>query len=163
TLARALGYRSILVVPITRNGARIGAIAVARAATGPFSESQIKLLKTFADQAVIAIDNARLFEEVQTRTRELTESVRYQRATTDVLGVIGRSKRDVRPVFEALVKSAAELFDPWDATITTLHDDQLHWQATAAARQSAMRMQSVRSIYPIPFDPDRPPSARAMM
>src|SRR5262249_44275426 len=143
--------------------ARIGAIAVARAATGPFSESQIKLLKTFADQAVIAIDNARLFEEVQTRTRELTESLRYQTATTDVLGVISRSKSDVRPVFEAIVKSAAELFDPWDATITTLHDDQLHWQATAAARQSAMRMQSVRSIYPIPFDPDRAPSARAMV
>jgi signal transduction histidine kinase len=75
TLARALGYRSILVVPISRDRDPMGAIAVARAETGPFSDSQIKMLKTFADQAVIAIENARLFAEVEARTRELAKTV----------------------------------------------------------------------------------------
>jgi GAF domain-containing protein len=155
--------RTILAVPMLREDVVVGVIVTRRTTVQPFTDKQIELLTTFADQAVIAIENTRLFEEVQTRTRELTETLRYQTATADVLSVISRSKSDVRPVFETIVKSAAELFDPWDATITTLHDGQLHWQATAAARQSAMRMRSVRSIYPIPFDPDRVPSARAMV
>src|SRR5262245_56036209 len=97
-LARATGWRDRLSGPSLRNAAPIGIIMVARAAPGPFSDNEVELLKTFAEQAVIAIENTRLFEEVQARTRELQESLKYQTAISDVLGVISRSPSEVQPV-----------------------------------------------------------------
>ena len=102
-------YRSLLGVPVLRGGELIGVLALTRSAVRPFSEKQILLIETFADQAVIAIENARLFEEVQARTRELTESLEYQTATSEVLGVISRSPTDAKPVFESIAISAAQL------------------------------------------------------
>jgi len=101
-LARALGYQSILVVPILKDGSPVGAIAVARAGTGPFSESQIKLFETFARQAVIAIENTRLLNE-------LRESLQQQTATADVLKIISSSPGGLEPVFSAMLENALRI------------------------------------------------------
>jgi signal transduction histidine kinase len=104
-------FRSMLGVPLLRNGEPIGVFALARTHVEPFSESQIKLVSTFANQAVIAIEGAQLFDEVQAKTRDLTESLQQQTATSDVLKVISRSAFDLKTVLDALIGSAAQLCD----------------------------------------------------
>jgi GAF domain-containing protein len=154
-LGRARGFRSLLVVPLMSEGVAIGSINVTRATAGSFAEADMQLLLTFADQAVIAIENARLFNETQ-------EALERQTATADILKVIASSPADVQPVFEAIVGSAAKLFEPCGATITTLKDGMLQWNATTASLPGFDASQA-RAIYPIPFDPERSPSARAIL
>ena len=103
------GFRSALAAPLMREGSAIGSIFLTRAAVDPFTQQEIELITTFADQAVIAIENTRLFEEVQARTRELQEVLEYQTATSEVLNVISRSQTDVRPVFGTILGCAVRL------------------------------------------------------
>jgi two-component system NtrC family sensor kinase len=156
------GYRTFLAVPLLRNGQPVVLLNLARTSVRPFTEKQIELVSTFADQAVIAIENVRLFEEVQTKTRELQESLEYQIATADVLNVISRSTTNVQPAFDAIAMSAARLFPPCETTLTTVHDGQLHWRATASLGRPVEAIERVRSIYPVPFDIENSPSARAI-
>jgi GAF domain len=107
---RVGGYRTILGVPLLREGSPIGVIALGRNSVRPFSNKQIELVTTFADQAVIAIENVRLFEAEQQRTRELSESPEQQTATSDVLRVISSSPSDIQPVLETIGERAGKLF-----------------------------------------------------
>src|SRR5262245_188734 len=102
-------YRSVVGVPILRDGVPIGAIAVARALAGLLPDRQVELLKTFADQAVIAIENVRLFDEVQAHSRELSESLEQQTATSEVLKVISASPGELAPVFNVILANAIHI------------------------------------------------------
>jgi two-component system NtrC family sensor kinase len=114
---RVVGYRSTLGVPLLREGAPIGVVLLMRRAARAFTEKQIELVETFADQAVIAIENVRLFEEVQARTRDLSESLQQQTATADVLKAISRSTFDLHTVLRTLVEAAARLCGADQGTI----------------------------------------------
>ena len=109
SLRQALQLRSAVGVPMVRDGRVIGAVAVGRTEFHPFTEKEIALLITFADQAVIAIENVRLFKEIQERNAELREALEHQTATSEVLGIISRSPTDVQPVLDAIVESAAKV------------------------------------------------------
>jgi signal transduction histidine kinase/putative methionine-R-sulfoxide reductase with GAF domain len=124
-LADESGHRTTLGVPLLREGDAVGCLLLRRNVVQPFAEKQIALLQTFADQAVIAIENTRLFEAEQARTRELTESLEQQTATADVLKVISRSALDVQKVLDALVESASRLCNANDAAIFQVFGDGL--------------------------------------
>jgi two-component system, NtrC family, sensor kinase len=108
-LARARGYRSSISIPMLRDGISIGTISITRKDPGPFSKSEIDLVKTFADQAVIAIENVRLFDEVQAKTRDLTEALEQQTATSEILQVISSSQGELDPVFTKLLENATRV------------------------------------------------------
>ena len=123
------GQRAILGVPLLREDEAIGVLGIRRLEARPFSPKQIDLLTTFADQAVIAIENVRLFDEVQQRNRELSEALEQQTATSTILRAIAASPTDVQPVLDAVAESAAKLCDAYDAAILLKDGESLAWKS----------------------------------
>ena len=137
--ARAADYRSGLAVPIFRDRQVIGSIFVGRSTPGLFSDSQVELLKTFADQAVIAIENVRLFKELQARNADLTDALDQQTATSNILRVISQSQTDAQPVFDTIVTAAMKLCGASSATVTTFDGELIHLAALAVANPARCR------------------------
>jgi signal transduction histidine kinase len=124
------GYRASLGAPLLRKGKVLGVLFVAKNVPQPFTNKQIELVKTFADQAVIAIENTRLLDELRQRTGDLTESLEHQTATSEVLNVITRSPTDAQPVFDAIVESASRLCDAIFSLVFLYDGDLLRLVAT---------------------------------
>src|SRR5262245_4528172 len=146
-VAQAAAYRSLLAVPILREGTPIGVITVGRRHTGSFPDRQIELLKTFADQAVIAIENVRLFKELDVRNRDLTETLEQQTATGEILRVISSSPTDVQPVFDTITQNAVRLCDGLFASVGMLENGQIHIAATHNYTPEALA--GTRRLFPM--------------
>jgi signal transduction histidine kinase len=154
-LATTAGYRSVLGVPMLREGAPIGAIIVARGHVAPFSSRQIRLLETFADQAVIAIENTQLFEELQQKNGALTEAnkrlieaLEQQAATSEVLSVISRSPTDIQPVFDTIAKNAARLCEAKYCFVYRFDGELLHFVAHDGVTREGV--EAARRAFPMP-------------
>jgi two-component system, NtrC family, sensor kinase len=154
-LARQRGWRSCLCVPLLRDGKPIGMIGPTRAEPGPFADHDVQLLQTFADQAVIAIQNARLFNEVQAKTRDLTESLQQQTATAEVLSVISGSFGDLVPVFNAMLGKAMDLCGADFGVLNTFDGELFH---TAATRGLPPAYDEYRRSQPLEYGPGTAPA-----
>jgi two-component system, NtrC family, sensor kinase len=139
-------WRANLVVPLMREGEAIGVIGLRRTEPVPLSEGQIELLKTFSDQAVIAIENARLFDEVQAKTRDLTEALEHQTATSEVLAAISRSPTEVQPVLDAIARSATELCGATSGGVDRFDGELIHLASHYNWSPEALR--AMGEIYP---------------
>jgi two-component system, NtrC family, sensor kinase len=142
-MAATVGFRSVLAVPMLREGNPIGAISVTGADVAAFSDNQVELLQTFADQALIAIENVRLFKELETRNRDLTEALDKQTATSEILRVISGSQTDVQPVFDTIIQSAVRLLGGFSGVITQIIGEQLHLAALTSTNPSGDAAQKV--------------------
>jgi GAF domain-containing protein len=143
-------FRTMLGVPLLRDGIPIGVLALTRFTVRPFTEKQVELVTTFADQAVIAIENVRLFDEVEARTREVQQSLEYQTAISDVLGVISRSPSDIQPVLDTIAETAQRLCQSEQAYIMRLDGGRYY---PAAAKDG--RPERIEYLRRNPIAPDR--------
>ena len=145
------GFRSFVAVPMLRGADPLGMIFVGRAQPGAFSPAEIALLQTFADQAVIAVENGRLLAELQVRNADLTESLAWQTATGDILRAIAASPSDVQPVFDAIVQNGVQLCE---ATICMLVGYDGETMSVLAmqniAHEGSEELRRALSTYPTP-------------
>jgi len=152
-IARARGFRAVINVPMLKDREPIGVISVSRAETGSFSQAEIDLLKTFADQAVIAIENVRLFTELQEKNQALTvahaqvsESLEQQTATSEILQVIASSPTDIQPVLDGLVQSAVRLCGAANVHLLLVRGDVLELAAAYGSYETARTRPMRRSL-----------------
>jgi len=148
--SRSGNTHTLLGVPLQREGTPIGVLLLQRTIVQPFSDSEIALAETFADQAVIAIENVRLFEAEQQRSRELTESLQQQTATADVLKVISRSTFDLQTVLQKLIESAAKLCDADGGGIARQHGGLFY-----AAETYGLSKEMTDYVRTVPIEPKR--------
>jgi signal transduction histidine kinase len=149
----ALGYRTILALPLVREGAATGVIFIRRPEVRPFTDKQISLLETFADQAVIAIENVRLFRELQSRNKELTTALDHQTATGDILRAISRAQTNVQPVFDVIAASAQRLLGGLTGLVCRVVGEELHLAAYTSTNpdgDAVMRASYPRRLTDIP-------------
>ena len=151
-LAKKYGHHTILAVPLLREGKALGTILVRRAEVRPFEEKHIALLKTFADQAAIAIENTRLLNELHKRTDDLFESLQQQTATAEILRVISNSLNDTQPVFDAIVQSGLRLFPDAAIFVALPEIGMLH--AAALAEADSIRAEAWSQRFPFPLTRD---------
>ena len=153
TLARARSSstptRTVLATPLLREGVPIGLIYMRRTEVQPFTDKQIELAKTFADQAVIAIENVRLFTELEARNRELTDALEQQTATAEILRVISSSPTDVQPVFDAIVRSAVPLCEAINGAVFRF-DGEPDPPGSPSHGMTPERIDAMRRVFPRP-------------
>jgi GAF domain-containing protein len=147
---RALGVKSQISIPLMRDGRVIGAISTPSVRVDSISDTQIELLKTFAEQAVIAIQSAETWRELQTRTRDVEESLEYQTATSDVLNVISRSTADVQPVLDTVTETAARLCGADAATIAMREGEVYRYVSSSLSAAEPEFWETVRQRTIVP-------------
>jgi len=145
-----MGHRAVLAVPLLHEGESVGVIVLRRTESQLFTDKQIALLQTFADQAVIAIENTRLFEEVQQRTRDLSESLERQTATSEVLKVISSSPGELEPVFNAMLENAVRICDAKFGNLLLIDGDSVRWAAGAGTPPRLVEHLRSASFRPTP-------------
>jgi two-component system, NtrC family, sensor kinase len=138
-IALALGHRTVLTVPLMRAGVTIGTLSVRRAEVRPFTDAQAGLLQTFADQAVIAIENVRLFNEIK-------EALDQQTATSEILRVISSSPTDVQPVFDAIAESSRRLCNAFNGAVFQFDGELIHFVGESGIRREAIEV--MRGVFP---------------
>jgi GAF domain-containing protein/HAMP domain-containing protein len=146
-------YRTMLGVPLLQEGKPIGVIGMTRIAVRPFTDKQIELVTTFADQAVIAIQNVRLFDEVQERTHELTESLEQQTATSEVLEVISSSPGELQPVFKKMLENATRVCGANFGTMNLWDGSRFNLVASHNVPPEFAAMRQTMPINPHPHAP----------
>ncbi|MGH8674371.1 MAG: GAF domain-containing protein, partial [Burkholderiales bacterium] len=154
--AQKYGHHTMLALPLMREGRPFGAMFLRRTEVRPFTEKQIALSETFADQAAIAIENVRLFNETK-------EALEQQTATAEILRVISSSPTDVQPVLNAIVESASALFSPCSTAIIMREGEQVNLRAIARYSPAVSNLEAIAQVYPLPFDPEKVMSARVMI
>jgi two-component system, NtrC family, sensor kinase len=152
------GFNSVIAAPMIREGKVIGAIVTARRDATPFDDKAVALIKSFAAQAVIAIENARLFEAEQQRSRELSESLEQQTATSEVLRVISSSPGELEPVFQAMLENATRICEAKFGTLFRFDGDNFHPVAQFNTPTALLEAQMQRG----PFKPHQAPSSIAL-
>ena len=146
---RARGIHSMVVVPMSRHGQVIGTINLTHQAVGAFSDAHLALIRTFADQAVIAVENVRLFKELEARNADVTEALEQQTATAEILRVINAAQVDLRPVFQAIATSAARLCDGLTGGVFLVEGDQV-----VPAAHYNLSEKEFEGVFPAPLDAD---------
>ncbi len=153
------GYRTVLAVPVLREEVLVGVFTIWKAKVEPFADKQIELVRTFSDQAVIAIENVRLFQELQARNRDLTEALGQQTATAEILRAISGSPTDVQPVFEIIAERAVNLCDAEISVVSRLDGELIHLTALHGVDQAGT--DAIRRAFPMSLS-DETVTARAV-